>query len=223
MIRSTILALTLSVALLMPPAATAQEAPPDEVEAALRAYLASRPDLMETLSARRWRRTRRSCAAPSPKLSVAGSAAPAGLSPAGGPGATAPRVAEARPAQPDRRAAVRAVAGDLFNSPRQVTIGPAQAAVSVVEFFDYNCGFCRRAADDKRVILEAHPDVRYVLKELPILGPGSLEAAQVAVAVRMQNDAHSGFTSTSTGGCCNYAVRPTEQAQWRRPARPVPT
>jgi len=75
----------------------------------------------------------------------------------------------------------------LFYSPRQVTLGNPNGDVTMVEFFDYNCGFCRRALTDMLDLMKADPKLRVVLKEFPVLGPGSIEAAQVAVAVRMQN------------------------------------
>jgi protein-disulfide isomerase len=75
----------------------------------------------------------------------------------------------------------------LFYSPRQVTIGNRQGDVTLVEFFDYNCGYCRRALSDMLNLMKDDPKLRIVLKEFPVLGPGSVEAAQVAVAVRMQD------------------------------------
>jgi protein-disulfide isomerase len=75
----------------------------------------------------------------------------------------------------------------LFYSPRQVTLGNPDGDVTMVEFFDYNCGFCRRALTDMLDLMKADPKLRVVLKEFPVLGPGSVEAAQVAVAVRMQD------------------------------------
>jgi protein-disulfide isomerase len=75
----------------------------------------------------------------------------------------------------------------LFNSPHQVTIGNPQGDVTMVEFFDYNCGYCKRALSDMLELIKADPKLRVVLKEYPVLGPGSIEAAQVAVAVRMQD------------------------------------
>lgn len=56
-----------------------------------------------------------------------------------------------------------------------------------MEFFDYNCGYCRRALSDKMVLLQEDRELRIVLNELPILGTASTEAAGVAVAVRMQD------------------------------------
>jgi protein-disulfide isomerase len=75
----------------------------------------------------------------------------------------------------------------LFSSPRQVTIGNPNGDVTLVEFFDYNCGYCKRALADMIDLMKADPKLRIVLKEFPVLGQGSVEAAQIAVAVRMQD------------------------------------
>jgi protein-disulfide isomerase len=75
----------------------------------------------------------------------------------------------------------------LFNSPRQVTIGNPNGDVTMVEFFDYNCGFCKRALDDMMTLIKDNPNLRVVLKEMPVLSQGSMDAAQVAVAVAMQD------------------------------------
>lgn len=84
------------------------------------------------------------------------------------------------------RAALIASAGDiLFNSKRQVVLGDPNAPITLVEFFDYNCGYCKRALDDMNALLDSEKDVRIVLKEFPILGPGSVEAARVAIAVNL--------------------------------------
>jgi protein-disulfide isomerase len=75
----------------------------------------------------------------------------------------------------------------LFSSPHQVELGNSDGDVTLVEFFDYNCGFCKRALPDMLALIKGDPKLKIVLKELPILGPGSSEAARVAVAVRMQD------------------------------------
>src|SRR5499426_484680 len=75
----------------------------------------------------------------------------------------------------------------IFNSPRGVTIGNKDGDVTFVEFFDYNCGYCKRAMDDMLALMKADPKLKVVLKEFPVLSQGSVEAAQVAVAVRMQD------------------------------------
>src|SRR4051794_10646570 len=93
------------------------------------------------------------------------------------------QVAEAEKA----RSAVKNHSDALFNSPRQVVLGNPQGDVTFVEFFDYNCGYCKRALSDMVELMNKDPKLKVVLKEFPVLGPGSVEAAQVAVAVRMQD------------------------------------
>jgi protein-disulfide isomerase len=85
------------------------------------------------------------------------------------------------------KAAVKSNAQMLFDSSRQVVVGNPQGDVTLVEFFDYNCGYCKRALTDLMDLLKDDNKLRVVLKEFPVLGPGSVEAAQVAVAARMQD------------------------------------
>jgi protein-disulfide isomerase len=85
------------------------------------------------------------------------------------------------------RTAVKDHADKLFNSSRQVTLGNPNGDVTMVEFFDYNCGYCKRALTDMLELMKSDPKLKVVLKEFPVLGPGSLEAAQVAVGVQMQD------------------------------------
>jgi protein-disulfide isomerase len=84
-------------------------------------------------------------------------------------------------------ASVASNAKTIFDSPRGVTIGNKDGDVAFVEFFDYNCGYCKRAMTDMLELMKSDPKLKVVLKEFPVLGPGSVEAAQVAVAVRMQD------------------------------------
>jgi protein-disulfide isomerase len=85
------------------------------------------------------------------------------------------------------RATIRNNNATLFNSAHQVVLGNPQGNVQIVEFFDYNCGFCKRALPDMMTLLKNDPNIRFVLKEFPVLGEGSIEAAHVAVAARMQD------------------------------------
>ncbi|KJC55749.1 DSBA oxidoreductase [Bradyrhizobium sp. LTSPM299] len=78
-------------------------------------------------------------------------------------------------------------ADTIFNSPRGVTLGNKDGDVTFVEFFDYNCGYCKRAMSDMLDLMKSDPKLKVVLKEFPVLSQGSVEAAQVAVAVRMQD------------------------------------
>ena len=85
------------------------------------------------------------------------------------------------------RTAVNQYSTAIFNSPRQVTLGNPQGDVTVVEFFDYNCGFCKRAMTDMLDLIKGDAKIKFVLKEFPVLGEASVQAAQVAAAVRMQD------------------------------------
>jgi protein-disulfide isomerase len=87
----------------------------------------------------------------------------------------------------ERSAAVASNAAALFSSPHQVTLGNPHGDVTLVEFFDYNCGFCKRALPDMLALIKEDPNLKVVLKEFPILGPGSVDAARIAIALRMQD------------------------------------
>jgi protein-disulfide isomerase len=75
----------------------------------------------------------------------------------------------------------------IFNSPRGVTLGNKDGDVTFVEFFDYNCGYCKRAMMDMLELMKSDSKLKVVLKEFPVLSQASIEAAQVGVAVRMQD------------------------------------
>lgn len=85
------------------------------------------------------------------------------------------------------RVAVEKNAETIFNSQRGVLLGNKSGDVNFVEFFDYNCGYCKKAMSDMLDLMKSDPKLRVTLKEFPVLGPGSVEAAQVAIAVRMQD------------------------------------
>lgn len=71
----------------------------------------------------------------------------------------------------------------IFNDPGQVVLGNPEGDVTLVEFFDYNCGYCRNALPDLATLLADDPNLRVVLKEFPILSNESIDAARVAVLV----------------------------------------
>ncbi|MBZ0217924.1 MAG: DsbA family protein [Fimbriimonadaceae bacterium] len=70
----------------------------------------------------------------------------------------------------------------IFNSETDVVVGNPNGDITLVEFFDYNCGFCKRALADLNRLLEDDPNLRVVLKEFPVLSQGSIEAARVSIA-----------------------------------------
>jgi protein-disulfide isomerase len=74
----------------------------------------------------------------------------------------------------------------LFRSDKSYTAGNPDGDVTVVEFFDYNCGYCRRAMPDVLKLTDTDDKVRVVFKELPIFGGDSEDAAKGALAAKMQ-------------------------------------
>jgi len=88
----------------------------------------------------------------------------------------------------EQAAQVAAISEDsdlIFASSRQAVIGNPDGEVTLVEFFDYNCGYCKRAHADLLRLVEEDPSLRMVLKEFPVLGEGSVEAAHVSAAVNI--------------------------------------
>ena len=75
---------------------------------------------------------------------------------------------------------------EILNDPAAPVGGNPAGDVTLVEFFDYNCPYCRRVAPTVAELEEADPDLRLVYKEFPILGPGSQFAARAALASRKQ-------------------------------------
>jgi len=75
---------------------------------------------------------------------------------------------------------------EILNDPAAPVGGNPAGDVTLVEFFDYNCPYCRRVAPTVVELEEADPDLRLIYKEFPILGPGSQFAARAALASRRQ-------------------------------------
>jgi len=85
-----------------------------------------------------------------------------------------------------RRRAIEQNRDALVNNTFQGVVGNPKGKITLVEFFDYNCGYCKRAFGDMVNLIKAEPELRVVLMDFPVLGADSLEAAQVAAAVRKQ-------------------------------------
>ena len=71
----------------------------------------------------------------------------------------------------------------LYRNAADFSMGPADAPITIVEFFDYNCGYCKRSFAPLMEVLEENSDVRLVFKEYPILGELSYSAASTALAL----------------------------------------
>lgn len=84
----------------------------------------------------------------------------------------------------------------LKRNPNDPLIGNPDGDVTVVEFFDYRCGYCKRVFPDIQALIKEDGNIRYVLKEFPILGDASVYASRAALAVWLgqtgrYNDFHS--------------------------------
>lgn len=75
---------------------------------------------------------------------------------------------------------------ELVSDPDSPVGGNAKGDVTVVEFFDYRCGVCKRVHPIVDELVKSDPNIRRVYKEWPILGPNSVLAARAAIASRKQ-------------------------------------
>ncbi len=89
-------------------------------------------------------------------------------------------------AETTRSKLVTQYSSTIFSSKFQADVGNPKGSTTLVEFFDYNCHFCKGALPDLAKLMKDDPDLHVVLKDFPVLGPGSIEAARVASAVRNQ-------------------------------------
>jgi protein-disulfide isomerase len=76
--------------------------------------------------------------------------------------------------------------GPLFSAKHNVSFGNPNGDVTLIEFFDYNCGFCKRALGDLQKMVGEDKNLRVIVKDFPVLGQGSVEAATVALAAKQQ-------------------------------------
>lgn len=94
--------------------------------------------------------------------------------------------AERRDREGASRAAIAAHAEPLFRDPADPAVGNPRGAVTVVEFFDPRCAYCKRMRPVVEELLRRQRDVRWVLKDLPILGPNSALASRALLAAQKQ-------------------------------------
>jgi protein-disulfide isomerase len=152
--RRSLAAFSLSLALLLPAAAPADEPFSAEEEEAIRAlvraYILEHPEIiLEAVQALEAR--------------------------------------QAEAAHASRSGAIEEQWAALTEAPGSPVLGNPSGDVTVVEFFDYNCGYCRRMTKDIFELVEDDGNIRYVLKELPIFGEGSRFAAKAALAAARQD------------------------------------
>ncbi len=93
---------------------------------------------------------------------------------------------EAAAAQAQARSVIEKNSDVLFHDPSTYVAGNPKGNVSIVEFFDYQCGYCRANFEPLREAVKQDGNIRFVLKEWPVLGPASRFAAKAAMAARQQ-------------------------------------
>jgi len=79
---------------------------------------------------------------------------------------------------------VRANADAIFNDGHSWVGGNPEGDITLVEFMDYRCGYCRRAVDEVNGLLEEDGNIRFIVKEFPILGEDSVLASRFAIATQ---------------------------------------
>lgn len=84
--------------------------------------------------------------------------------------------------------ALTALAPDLYEDGFSFVGGNPDGEITLVEFLDYRCGYCKRAHSHVADFLDANGDVRLVVKEFPVLGPASEYAGRAAMASMKQSD-----------------------------------
>ena len=90
---------------------------------------------------------------------------------------------------------------EIFNAAYDGFVGNPDGKTTIVEFYDYNCGYCKRAQEDMLALTSADPDLRFVLKEFPILGPDSTKAHVVSMAFRsLMPEKYGDFHNQLLGG-----------------------
>ena len=80
-----------------------------------------------------------------------------------------------------------ALRDDLINGPSTMVVGNPDGDVTLVEFFDYRCGYCKRVAPSVMTLVEEDPNLRFAMMEFPILGEESVYAARAALAAAEQD------------------------------------
>jgi protein-disulfide isomerase len=86
-----------------------------------------------------------------------------------------------------RVAVLKSSADQIFRAPADYVAGNPKGDVTMVEFFDYNCGWCKKGFPEVMTLLEKDKNLRFVLKEFPIFGGDSDYAAMAAIAAKKQN------------------------------------
>lgn len=91
------------------------------------------------------------------------------------------------------RIALAAMKDEIYNDPANIVLGNPDGDVTLVEMFDYNCGYCRQVVADVMALVEDDPDLRVILKEFPILSQDSINAARIGILVNREGADYQAF------------------------------
>ena len=119
---------------------------------------------------------------------------------------TAMQEAEERDRAEAGRVAIQRTADQLFRDPADPVRGNARGDVTIVEFFDARCGFCKQLHPALEALIRRDANVRIVMKDLPVLGPNSVLAARALLAAHRQ-----GRYAALQDALLTHRGEPTEQ------------
>jgi protein-disulfide isomerase len=91
----------------------------------------------------------------------------------------------AQQAEASDRDLILSNADALFTSPNDLVLGNPDGDITIVEFLDYRCGYCKKAHPDVSALLEKDGNIKLIIKEFPILGEASVLASRFAIAVHL--------------------------------------
>lgn len=101
---------------------------------------------------------------------------------------------EVRSAEMERaRVTLATMADTIYDDPDNIVLGNPDGDVTLVEMFDYNCGYCRQVVADVLSLVDEDPNLRVVLKEFPILSQGSVDAARIGILVNRSDADYTAF------------------------------
>ena len=127
--------------------------------------------------------------------------------------------ARPRPTREKAKAAVASNAETLFNSSRQVVLGNPKGDVTLVEFFDYNCGFCKTRLPDMIELLKDDPKLQGRAQGIPGARARARSRPRRSRSRCACRTRPARNTSTSTRSCWAAAARPTRRARSRSPRK----
>ncbi len=112
------------------------------------------------------------------------------------------------------KAAVAKYASEIYRAPKAPVAGNPNGDITVVEFFDYNCGYCKRGFSEIQKLVDKDTNVRVVFKEFPILREQSEQASRVALAAGLQGkywDIHRELITAKGGVNEEVALKAAEK------------